>query len=283
MNAIAGSFLFTVEENRLDAKWLASNGTVMDKFTMMKNVNKVTTLSSDLSASMTLNASWVGNYSWSSSETTRSITLPPATSGTYTVTDPYGCVTDVFNITTTPLPVKLTSFSATVQEDKVHLNWKTASEINNDFFEVQRFNNSPNEITILGKVNGNGSTNELHSYQFIDHSPLNGISFYRLKQVDYDGKSEYSNLISAEFKANDVVLIFPNPGNGLQMGVSIRQEGGPVHIVVQDARGVDVATFSTTAPPNVQLIKFDTPLPTGLYFIRVKTNSGISILKWIVR
>jgi hypothetical protein len=284
-NTIGGSFILEIEENRLDGKWLTSGGTVLDNFTIMKNVGKTNNITINAGESVDLNASWVGNYSWSSGETSRKITVTPAVPGTYMVADQYGCITDFFNISINPLPVKLVSFTAQVDEDQVLLNWKTASEINNDFFEVQRFKNME-EIMTLGKVTGHGTSAELHSYQFVDTSPLDGISFYQLKQVDFDGKFDFSNVVSTSFTANNSIQLFPNPGNGSELGLYASNYKEPVQILIQDARGFDVVSFSIQSQPSlseVQLIKFDAPLSPGMYIVQIKTNSQITTRKWIVR
>jgi len=96
--SVGGAFFFEIEQNRLDAKWICSDGVVRDQFTIMKNVNKTTNLTIPSGTPIQLDASWLGNYGWNTSETTRSITVSPTASTTYTVTDGVTCLTDVFNI-----------------------------------------------------------------------------------------------------------------------------------------------------------------------------------------
>ncbi|MES1217251.1 MAG: Ig-like domain-containing protein [Bacteroidota bacterium] len=99
--SIGGAFFFEVEGNRLDAKWVCSDGVIRDQFTMMKDVNKTTNLTIPSGTPTQLTASWNGNYNWSTSETTRSINVSPTSNTTYTVTDGVNCITDVFNISVT--------------------------------------------------------------------------------------------------------------------------------------------------------------------------------------
>ena len=94
-----GTLFFEIEGNRLDAKWICADGVIRDNFTIMKDVNKTTTLSIPSGNPTLLTASWIGNYSWSTGETTQSITVSPVTNTTYTVNDGAGCITDVYNIT----------------------------------------------------------------------------------------------------------------------------------------------------------------------------------------
>jgi methionine-rich copper-binding protein CopC len=94
-----GSMAIDVEENRLDAKWICADGTIRDKFTMVKDVSKTVNISITSSQSAVLTASWVGNYSWNSaSATSRSITVSPDSDSTYIVTDGLNCTTDTFKV-----------------------------------------------------------------------------------------------------------------------------------------------------------------------------------------
>ena len=114
------------------------------------------------------------------------------------------------------LPVELISFTANAQEQTVQLVWETASEINNDYFEVRRSVDGIN-FKKIGEVAGNGNTVEVIRYEFVDQLPVSGISYYQLKQVDFDGAFEHSDKISVEwinagFVAGFVeVNLYPNP------------------------------------------------------------------------
>ncbi|MGZ8558713.1 MAG: metallophosphoesterase, partial [Chitinophagaceae bacterium] len=94
-----GTLFFEVENNRLDAKWIGADGVIRDNFTIMKQVNKSTEIAILPGASTILTASWIGNYSWSTGATTRSITVNPTINTIYTVSDGAGCLTDAYNIT----------------------------------------------------------------------------------------------------------------------------------------------------------------------------------------
>ena len=99
--SVGGAFFFEIEDNRLDAKWVCSDGSIRDNFTIMKGVSKTTTLTVPPGTPTQLTASWIGNYNWSTTETTRTVTVAPTANSTYTVNDGSGCLTDVFNITVT--------------------------------------------------------------------------------------------------------------------------------------------------------------------------------------
>lgn len=112
------------------------------------------------------------------------------------------------------IPVELTSFSATTDNQNVRLNWSTSSEKNNQGFEVQRKVND--EYYTIGFVEGNGTSTEINNYTFIDRDVKSANYYYRLKQIDYDGSSNYSDEIFVEITSPaDFVLEqnFPNPFN----------------------------------------------------------------------
>lgn len=95
-----------------------------------------------------------------------------------------------FNGDVITLPIELISFSAAVKDLYVEMNWTTASEINNDFFTIER---SPDMVSweVIGFMQGAGHSNNMLSYTFTDMMPKQGLAYYKLKQTDYDGKSEY--------------------------------------------------------------------------------------------
>jgi photosystem II stability/assembly factor-like uncharacterized protein len=113
------------------------------------------------------------------------------------------------------IPVELVSFSAKQIDNNVHLKWQTATELNNHGFEIERKTEN-SEWRIIGFKEGNGTTTESHYYTFIDDNISSGKYHYRLKQIDYDGKFEYSNIVEVEFLfVNHFSLQqnYPNPFN----------------------------------------------------------------------
>ncbi|HYK76725.1 MAG TPA: metallophosphoesterase, partial [Daejeonella sp.] len=97
--SVGGASMIEVEGNRLDLKWIASNGEIRDRFTMMKNVNKKTVINIKKGQKAVLKASYVGEYSWKGSKLkTRSIEVRPNVTTTYTVQDRYSCIQDVFEV-----------------------------------------------------------------------------------------------------------------------------------------------------------------------------------------
>jgi hypothetical protein len=121
-----------------------------------------------------------------------------------------------FPITASGLPVELISFKGELKENnEVLLSWETASELNNDYFDIERKNEN-NTWETIGKVNGAGNSNTFNTYTFTDDEPMEGENFYRLKQVDYNLESEYTFIImlntSTKSNPKDAVFtVFPNP------------------------------------------------------------------------
>lgn len=115
----------------------------------------------------------------------------------------------------TVIPVELESFTASVNYKQVNLNWKTASELNNSGFEIEK--STDNFIwNKIGFVNGKGTTTEKSDYSFDDNNPINGKSYYRLKQIDYDGTFTYSSIVAINFGIPVDFLLeqnYPNPFN----------------------------------------------------------------------
>lgn len=108
------------------------------------------------------------------------------------------------------LPVNYSFFKADNKSQHIHLTWQTHFEQNNDHFNIERSPDSKTWKTI-GKVQGNGTTDEVKDYSFVDEKPLEGINYYRLKQVDYDGAYEYSSLVSVNMGKEEQINIYPNP------------------------------------------------------------------------
>lgn len=108
------------------------------------------------------------------------------------------------------LPVRLISFEVRKVEDQSLIQWKTASEQNSSHFEVERSEDARN-FQYLGSVAGRGDTNEQQSYRYVHSAPSSGLNYYRLKQVDLDGKFAYSQIRSIRFVEGGSVTLYPNP------------------------------------------------------------------------
>ena len=123
----------------------------------------------------------------------------------------------------TALPVELASFSGQFYKNEVHLKWSTASEINNDYFTLERSIDGI-RFESIGEIKGAGNSNSVLHYSFSDTHPYPGINYYRLKQTDFDGAFKYSEIIPVKpgingyslfcsYNADEHILRLHLPGN----------------------------------------------------------------------
>jgi len=173
------------------------------------------------------------------------------------------------------VPVELTSFTASVNENNVTLNWVTASEINNLGFEVQR--KTADEFSVVGFINGNGTTTERHSYMFIDEDMEAGQYTYRLKQLDLDGTFEYSDVIEVDITVPDVFALeqnYPNPFNpSTKINFSLAVDS-KVSLKVFDVLGQEVVTLiSSDLVAGTHNVNFSAAsMNSGVYFYRIEAT-----------
>ncbi|MDP2365469.1 MAG: hypothetical protein Q8M94_17080, partial [Ignavibacteria bacterium] len=142
------------------------------------------------------------------------------------------------------IPVELTSFAATTDDRNVTLNWSTATELNNSGFQIERSNGSAFEN--VGFVAGHGTTTETQNYSYSDQNVNAGSYSYRLKQIDFNGTFEYSNVIEVEVvgvKEFTLGQNYPNPFNpGTTINFSLAVDS-KVSLKIFDVLGQEVATL----------------------------------------
>ena len=185
-----------------------------------------------------------------------------------------------------PLPVELASFTATSNGKEVILNWSTVTEINNQLFEVQRsFEGS--EFATIGFVNGKGTTTERQDYSYRDKILTDGKYSYRLKQIDYLGRYEYSDIIDIDLKAFNSYLLeenYPNPFNPTTtIGFGIKNKSN-VKITVLNSIGEEVAVLlNEEKEAGFHQVEFNAiGLPSGVYFYQLKAGEYVNTKKMIL-
>ncbi|TND08047.1 MAG: hypothetical protein FD123_2601 [Bacteroidetes bacterium] len=138
----------------------------------------------------------------------------------------------------TPLPVEFLSFTGKNEGDYNRLEWVTATEVNNDYFDVERSVNGSPYQRIGQKDGGNNSSSALY-YTFDDLHPEEGINYYRLKQVDFNGAYAYSNTISIAKHSEGMFLenVRPNPTNGDVLFDFVSEKAVTIHILITDMLG----------------------------------------------
>src|SRR6185295_14442449 len=123
-----------------------------------------------------------------------------------------------------PLPVELLFFNAQLHESIVDISWATASELNSDSFMLERASDGLNFVTIA-QAGAAGYSNQLQNYSSIDNSPLPGLSYYRLKQIDYDGTETYSKAVSVyNGLSENHPIVYTNPLIGSTILVGLPDE-----------------------------------------------------------
>ncbi|MBF8962791.1 T9SS type A sorting domain-containing protein [Pontibacter sp. FD36] len=170
-----------------------------------------------------------------------------------------------------PLPVELTSFKATAQNNQVVLNWTTASETDNDRFEVERSNDG-RTFTKIGIVKGKGTSSLTNFYTFKDANPGTGTNYYRLRQVDFDGKFEYSKTVAANIKANAAsVKAYPNPSQEYVRVELATEEIGQAQVMIMDVQGRVILERKIIIEGRFTELELPTQdLATGVYFLKIK-------------
>lgn len=172
----------------------------------------------------------------------------------------------------TPLPVELLSFTAKPVDNSVELNWETASEINNDYFLIERSEFGTSWETIA-RVNGQGNSVQLTKYSELDYSPFTNKSFYRLKQVDFDGAYTYSNVVLVDFdNSKQNVLLYPNPTSGRVTISADNLNYQNVSLFNAQGQQIQLSGISNQVSSNELSINLEA-LNNGIYFIKYENQS----------
>lgn len=173
------------------------------------------------------------------------------------------------------LPVELLFLAGLQHEQVVDLTWATASETHSSHFVVERSSDGQNFLPI-GKVNAAGNSSQRIDYSFTDENPLRGVNYYRLKLVDIDGSSDYSNRIAVYFTSDgSKVSAWPNPAQDkLNLAVDLRGQDAMLRVV--DPLGRVVQVQRATARGHEQQVVLDTrQLARGSYVVQVLSDAAV--------
>ena len=172
----------------------------------------------------------------------------------------------------TVLPVTLQSFTVKADGNTALLEWLTASELNNDHFEIERSADG-RVFSRIGRVAGNGTTNVTQDYRFVDATPLNGNNYYRLAQVDIDGRIEYSQIRLLSFNAQaGKMIISPNPATVALNILLPEAASGQDRLELYNISGLKVLVQSVPAG-TLQLDADISSLAPGMYVVRYGKSS----------
>ncbi len=180
-----------------------------------------------------------------------------------------------------PLPVSLLSFTGQQINAQHVLNWQTSSEANSSHFELQY---SPTGVSFatIGSVLAQGQSNVLTNYTYTHTNPTKGNNYYRLKQIDKDGKYKYSNIILLRILQQKAsVLVYPNPtAEVLNIVLSNYTNTGNVTIKIYDVQG-KLITNNNFKKDNTNITINVTTMAKGIYTLQINDNNDISTIKFI--
>jgi hypothetical protein len=188
-----------------------------------------------------------------------------------------------------PLPITLLAFNATLNNDQVDVAWRTAQEINNDKFVVER-GTDLEHFTEIGTVDGNGNSKVAHSYSWIDKYPAFGRSYYRLKQVDFDGQVTYSELKVIDYDGPKIATLraYPNPFSVVKHRTLTIELSGlkeekliPVKVFNLHGQLVFEKVFEVSVPGQlIESVALSNGIAQGLYI--VKAGSAQQLIQKIM-
>jgi hypothetical protein len=179
------------------------------------------------------------------------------------------------------LPVKVSSFKAFLENTQVRLNWETAFEQNNFQFVIERSTNG-SAFQEIGKIDGRGNSNEPTNYLFMDTNPMNGLNYYRLKQIDTNEKVYYSDIVSIRFNNPTIaeVQFYPNPvrsGEDIKLNVNLYQMKG-LKLEIFDTMGNALQNTMLKSGENA----ISQNLKPGVYFLHFITLEGYKKVERLV-
>ncbi|HMV91315.1 MAG TPA: T9SS type A sorting domain-containing protein, partial [Cyclobacteriaceae bacterium] len=180
------------------------------------------------------------------------------------------------------MPIKLISFTGTLDNNIVSLNWVTGKEEGFDHFEVER----ASADLVFGKiaeVNGMGyNTDDQHAYTLTDVNAVNGTNYYRLKSVDVDGSFEYSPIVSVAVEVSKTISVYPNPSNGDFVNVVSSFEMSDNTTVTIFSEG-GVLLQKTQITEREARIDFTHHLASGVYILKYTSSEYLQVVRLFVK
>jgi hypothetical protein len=178
---------------------------------------------------------------------------------------------------TTALPVSFQNFDVTELNNNIFLNWEVSQETNHSHYEIERSENCQ-DWTTLGKVSDNLSRSSKKYYEFVDHFPVNGRNYYRIKQVDVDGIFDYSEIrfINLNHEENKL-LVFPNPSFDKFIKIEYASSINPAHkLSIHNLTGQKIQEKNLDSDQVNEHINFSDKNP-GIYLISIINSQGSTL------
>jgi len=186
---------------------------------------------------------------------------------------------DSIEITVNTLPIEIQSFSAVCSNKIVVLNWITASETNNDYFSVEHRSDIAS-WQVIGIVKGSGNSYSPINYTFNDNLPYNSISYYRLKQTDYNGNFSYYKTVAIKNCARELITIniYPNPAKQI-MNFKINEDKPNIKSISIYSSAGEMVYYSELNHSSIDL----TNMNDGIYFLNVILASKVITKKFMIK
>jgi hypothetical protein len=179
------------------------------------------------------------------------------------------------------LPVELLNFSAQKLNNSVELNWTTASEINNDYFLIDKSKDG-NIFSQIGLADGAGNSTVTSDYKFIDENPFDGISYYRLKQVDFNGKHSFSEIVAVNFSSlKNEIRIESNQSSAVTTFYFPDELLGKTNIAIFNSQGEIVLNEFYRDRMNTYSLNYES-LSKGIYFISIENTNRYYNARFVV-
>lgn len=207
--------------------------------------------------------------------------------GTVTAGTVEGTVTEDGGTINGSLPVDLLSFRISNTGNTILIQWETASEINNDYFNLQRSKNGI-DFEVIEQINGNGNSNQVIQYETYDYPETAGDYYYKLMQVDYDGQNETFDMVKVHFdnqQNNQLLPIYPSQlSKGQRLNVTFTANDDTlIKASLTDLSGRTTVDLKYEySNNNIELLTENINLRSGIYFLKVQLNLEIYVQKIIV-
>lgn len=224
---------------------------------------------------------------WTELATANSISGQDVSFNSVNITDDGYYTIGTHNYPVSLLPIELLNFNAVMNSGKVDLTWSTASETNNDYFTIEKTKDGVHFVKVA-TILGAGNSSSMREYGDVDYTPYSGISYYRLKQTDFNGQFTYSALMAVNYSFGDEgISMYPNPSsteNQININFS-GLENQKILVVIRDIEGREFYSKVIVVSNNNQLTAIDSEqkLASGTYIIIATSNNKIYNQKLIVK
>jgi hypothetical protein len=178
-----------------------------------------------------------------------------------------------------PLPIFLLYFKGEQIDHSIQLSWATASEMNFDYFDLEKSSNGK-DFTSIVHVKGNGTTSKIHNYSFEDNLPIIGKNYYRLTSVDFDNYKETFKVITLDYSGEKEFQVTPNPSDGQTITLNFNFDSEKGEVVIYNNIGSIIDSYQVNETGQVS---FTNTLKEGIYFAKYSSPSFTKAIRFLVK